>query len=243
MRLALISDIHGNLTALEAVLADIDSQQVETIHCLGDVIGYGPEPAACIELVEKRCTVKLLGNHEYVVMGLESLSQMNQAARKSAEWTCNQVGDREISLLAEYEMEHVIDDRYTLVHASPCEPEQWPYLLTISEVRAAFAAMQTPICFFGHTHLPTVFSLETDGTIRQRTPEVFTPEPDRRYLINVGSVGQPRDNDSRACYVILDTESGRVEYRRVEYDIAQTQDKMRQAEMPRMLIERLAVGR
>ncbi|RME22216.1 MAG: metallophosphoesterase [Candidatus Zixiibacteriota bacterium] len=242
MRLALISDIHGNLTALQAVFADIDQQDVDAVHCLGDIIGYGPEPTACLELVTRRCKVKLLGNHEYVVMGLESTEQMNRVARKAAEWTISQLGEREISMLADFDMEHRFD-RYMLVHASPHEPESWHYVLTIAEARKAFAAMETDLCFVGHTHIPMVFRCEDDGTIRQQDGHDFTAQNDMKYLVNIGSVGQPRDDDPRSSYVLLDTESAAVRFRRVEYDVTATQEKMVEVDMPRMLIDRLAVGR
>lgn len=242
MRLALISDIHANLAAFEAVLADIDKQKVKKIHSLGDVIGYGPEPVECLELVEERCSIKLMGNHEYVVMGLESLSQMNETARKSAEWTISQLGGRGISILADYDMLQTVD-HLTLVHASPLDPEHWHYILTLEEAKLAFNSLKTQICLHGHTHLPMVFTLEPDGTIRQKSGMDFEPKKNNKYLVNVGSVGQPRDSDPRASYAIFDTDSGKVSFRRVEYDVQSTQNKMMSAEMPRMLIDRLAVGR
>jgi len=242
MRLALISDIHGNLTALEAVFADIDRQKVDTVHCLGDIIGYGPDPVACLELVMQRCTIKLLGNHEYAVMGLESLEQMNRAARKAAEWTTAQLGEREISMLADFDMEHTFD-RYTLVHASPHEPDRWHYVLGIGEAKMSFAALRTDLCFVGHTHIPIVFLHASDGTIRQQMGHDFIAQSETQYLINIGSVGQPRDDDPRSSYVIVDTETAEIVYRRIAYDVEKTQKKMLEADMPQMLIERLAVGR
>ena len=242
MRMALISDIHANLEALDAVLEHIDNQNIEIIHCLGDVIGYGPDPTACIEIIADRCKLKLLGNHEYVALGLIDNEKMNPVAKTSAEWTQDQLSDRDISMIADYDMDNEIEGIH-FVHASPFEPDKWHYLLNMGEAKHAFTFMDNPICFFGHTHLPMVFSEESDGTIRQRSGMNFKLSKDTKYLVNVGSVGQPRDDDSRAAYGIYDTSSCKVEFHRVEYDIKKAQNKMIKAKIPEMLIERLELGR
>lgn len=242
MKLALISDIHGNLEALTAVLKDINKQQVDKIHCLGDVIGYGSEPAACLQLVNKTCDIKLMGNHEYVILGLESPEKYNHVARISAEWTRNRLTDRDFSLISDFEMDHSLNDLY-LVHASPFEPERWRYILSPEEAAQAFERLERWLCFHGHSHIPLVFSEVNDKPPRKRVGHSFLPDSENRYLINIGSVGQPRDNDPRACYVTFDMEGGEVTYHRVEYDIETTQNKMAHAQLPEMLIDRLAVGR
>lgn len=242
MRLALISDIHANLDALETVLEHIDSQKIDVIHCLGDVIGYGPEPAACIEKIDSTCKVKLLGNHEYVALGLLKKDNMNPSAKSSAEWTQSQLGDREISFMADYDLQ-TEEESCQLVHSSPFEPDKWHYLLSMHEAKRALESLDQSVCFFGHTHIPMVFSVETDGTIRQRSGMDFKIDPNKKYLINVGSVGQPRDDDPRACYVIFDTSENSATFNRIEYDVKKAQSKMIAAELPEMLIERLEVGR
>lgn len=242
MRMALISDIHANLEALDAVLDHIDKQSIDAIHCLGDVIGYGPDPTACVELVSDRCKLKLLGNHEYVALGLIDNDNMNPIAKTSAEWTQKQLSDREISMLADYDMEDRIAD-IQFVHASPFEPDKWHYLLNMHEAKQAFEYVDKPVCFFGHTHLPMVFAEESDGTVRQRTGMNFKLAEGTKYLVNVGSVGQPRDDDPRAAYGIFDTSTSTVEFHRVEYDIKKAQSKMIEAKIPEMLIERLELGR
>ena len=242
MKVAFISDIHGNLEALTAVLRDIENQQVDSIHSLGDVIGYGSEPTACLELVNKHCEIKLMGNHEYVILGLESAEAYTHMARIAAEWTRQHLADREFSLIADFEMDHSLDELF-LVHASPFQPDQWHYVLSPEEAAVAFDSLRGRMCLHGHSHIPLIFSEIPQGQPRRRAGHSFQPDADNRYLVNIGSVGQPRDNDPRACYVTFDTECGEVEYHRVTYDIDTAQRKMARAELPDMLIDRLAVGR
>ena len=242
MILALISDIHGNLEALEAVLQDIERQKADKIFCLGDVIGYGCNPIECLRLVNENCNVKLLGNHEFAVLGLMSDRGLNDLARESLSWTKEKIGDREISIISDFEMDYTLDDNY-FVHASPYEPEAWHYILSSREAAAAFEAAEDNICFFGHTHVPLIFSLYPDGRLRQTVGHDFLPDDENRYLVNIGSVGQPRDNDPRAGYVIFDTEEKEVLYHRIEYDLTLTQRKMAEEKIPSYLIERLTNGR
>jgi predicted phosphodiesterase len=242
MKLALISDIHGNLEALESVLKDIESQQIERIHCLGDVIGYGCDPMACLHLVAEHCDVKLMGNHEYAAIGALPSDAMNIHARQSIRWTVTRLTDREISLISEFDLTAEQDDRL-LVHASPYEPDEWHYVLASHEAAEAFEHAESRLVFHGHTHLPVIYCLAPGGRIRTVVAHDFDPDEESRYLINVGSVGQPRDNDPRACYVVYDTSEDTINYRRVAYDISATQAKMCQAEMPQMLIDRLQAGR
>jgi predicted phosphodiesterase len=242
MKLALISDIHGNLEALEAVLKDIESQGVDRIHCLGDVIGYGCDPVPCLHLVAERCEVKLMGNHEYAAIGVLPDEAMNIHARQSIHWTITKLTDREISLIAGFELTARQEDRL-FVHSSPFEPDDWHYILTPEEATEAFEHTDSRLVFHGHTHLPVIFCLTPAGRIRTVVAHDFDPDEDSRYLINVGSVGQPRDNDPRASYVVYDAQEDTICYRRVEYDISATQAKMCRAEMPQTLIDRLQAGR
>jgi predicted phosphodiesterase len=242
MKLALISDIHGNLEALGEVLRDVESQRVDRIHCLGDVVGYGCDPVACLHLVAEHCDVKLMGNHEYAAIGVLPPDAMNIHARQSIHWTVTRLTDREISLISEFDLTAEQDDRL-LVHASPYEPDGWHYVLAPHEAAEAFEHTESRLVFHGHTHLPVIYCLAPGGRIRTVAAHDFDPDEESRYLINVGSVGQPRDNDPRACYVVYDTSEDAVNYRRVEYDISATQAKMCRAEMPQMLIDRLQAGR
>ena len=242
MRVALISDIHANLEALTAVIENIADRNIDKILCLGDVIGYGSDPSPCLELVNRTCAVKLLGNHEYAALGMLSNEYYNNDARKSAEWTHQRLTDYDLSIISAFEMDHACEDMY-LVHASPHEPERWHYILQPEMAHQAFQNFEGGICFFGHSHLPMIF-VESPGQLpRAKAGHDFVPDRESRYLINVGSVGQPRDADPRACYAIFDSEEYDVTFARVPYDVETTQRKMEEAKLPRMLIERLSAGR
>ncbi len=242
MKLALISDIHGNLEALVSVLNHIEKQKVDKIHCLGDVIGYGSDPSSCLELVNKSCDVRIMGNHEYAALGLEDIDDYNPAAQKSAIWTKAQLSDREKAIIAEFEMSHALDD-ILLVHASPFEPKEWHYVLNAEAALEALEYLDEKICFLGHSHVPQIYAERENDLPRAQVGHDFLPDDESRYIVNVGSVGQPRDNDPRACYVTWDSEEYEVLYHRVDYDVETTQDKMSQANLPRMLIARLSMGR
>lgn len=241
MEFAVISDIHANLEALTAVLEDIRKRKIETIYCLGDVVGYGCDPSACLDLVLKHCDIRLMGNHEYYALGLISNEYLSPLAQQSSIWTKEHLSEGDIEMISNFEMEaHVADIDF--VHASPYEPDSWRYILATQEARRAFDCMQGQICFYGHSHLPMVFSLSPEGDIRHQVGHDIQPSDEKKYLINVGSVGQPRDNDPNACYVSFDTENRGVTYNRVAYDISATQKKMRAAGVPGMLVDRLTVG-
>jgi predicted phosphodiesterase len=242
MRIALLSDIHGNFEALTAVLKDMEQYRPDEVWCLGDVVGYGCDPIPCLDLINRTCSVKLVGNHEHAVLGLDPIETYNDAARESAEWTRNTLTGREQEMIRSFAVTHEAEG-ILAVHASPFEPEEWYYVLSAAEAEDAFAAFDGNVCFHGHTHIPVIFTHVPGGKPRRKAAHDFDPLEENRYLVNVGSVGQPRDNDPRACWVFYDAEEKRVEFNRVEYDISRTQTKMTEAELPEMLVSRLAVGR
>jgi len=242
VRTALLSDIHANLEALTAVLTEIERHKVDEVFSLGDVIGYGCNPVECLELIDKTCHIRLMGNHEYAVLGRVSTESYTSAARAATEWTQQVTTDRELAIMSDFLMDYEFEN-VLLVHASPFDPKEWHYILTPSEAADAFEKTDRRLCFHGHTHIPVIFSENPGALPRRKSAHDFDPHPESRYLINVGSVGQPRDNDPRACFLIYDTDEQSIEYHRVEYDIAKTQAKMTSAELPHMLIDRLAVGR
>ncbi len=242
MKIALISDVHSNLEALEEVLRDIEKQGVEKIHFLGDAVGYGTDPNKCIKLLDKHCDIKLLGNHDYAALGLVSMGEFNRVAKTSVEWTQTKLKKKSIEKLADFELSTTFLD-FHLVHASPGTPDDWNYILSPEQATEEFANFTQSICFIGHSHIPTIYIEESDGTISSRLSETLELDPELRYIINIGSVGQPRDNDPRACYLKIDTDNLKIEYRRVEYDVDKTQDKMRKEMFPDFLVERLAIGR
>ncbi|HSG98808.1 MAG TPA: metallophosphoesterase family protein [candidate division Zixibacteria bacterium] len=242
MRIAFISDVHANLEALQATLEDIKKQKIKTIHFLGDAIGYGCEPNPCVELINKRCDVKLLGNHDFAGLGLEDVERFNEVARRSLQWSQGELTERARTMLSNFTLEEVRGD-FHMVHASPRAPELWEYVLTSQDAAAQFECFDTQVALVGHSHVPMLFALREDGMLSQRSVSETELDPDTRYIINVGSVGQPRDHDPRACYVTIDTETSIVRYHRVEYDIKKTVSQIERFGLPQALGERLLVGR
>lgn len=240
MRIAVLSDIHGNLEALEAVLADVDLAGVDLVCSLGDIVGYGPDPAACIEIVRARAAISLAGNHDAAVTGLTSLEDFNEFARWAVEWTLLQIDGGQLAYLRGLPYTYRGPD-LLLVHASPIEPERWHYIHGIADVDEHFAAFAESLCFVGHSHRPGIYVIH-GGHCIERHQEHETLLPGFRYLVNAGSVGQPRDRDPRASYVIHDDAERRVEVRRVSYPVERTQERMRAAGIPNFLVDRLAAG-
>ena len=240
MRIAVLSDIHGNLEALEAVLAEVDRIGVDLLCSLGDIVGYGPSPAACVEIVRRRAAVSLTGNHDAAVAGLTALDEFNEFARSALEWTAARLDPGQIEYLGLLPYTHRAPE-LMFVHASPVEPELWHYIHGRTDIEEHFAAFTERLCFVGHSHRPGVYAIRSDRSVaRCRGFEALRPE--LRYLVNAGSVGQPRDRDPRASYVLYDTTSDSVEVRRVAYPVEKTQERMRAAGLPAFLIDRLGAG-
>jgi diadenosine tetraphosphatase ApaH/serine/threonine PP2A family protein phosphatase len=239
MRHAVVSDIHANLEALTAVLADCRGR-VDAIVCLGDVVGYGADPRPCLELVGERAAPFVAGNHEHGVTGFLELDWFNDAARAAVEWTADRLDASHRDFLRSLPLMTSVGEA-TVVHASPSRPSEWEYLLTDQDRSDAFAAFDTRLCFVGHSHRPGVWSLGSPGPWTAGATDVVL-EHGRRYIVNVGSVGQPRDRDPRACYAIWDQEGRRVTFRRVSYDIVESRRKILAAGLPRILADRLTHG-
>lgn len=240
MKYAILSDVHGNLEALRAVLDDA-AGRADAVLCLGDAVGYGADPAACVELLATRARGFVAGNHEYGVADRLDLAWFNRWARAAAEWTRERLDDDHRAWLATLPLTLEIGDA-TLVHASPAQPDEWDYLVTAEDGWGAFAHFATRWCFVGHSHVPGVWSLGSSGPDYEPAPGGVVSERGRRYIVNVGSVGQPRDRDPRAAYGLWDVEAGRVEIRRVAYDVATARRKIEAAGLPRFLADRLVVG-
>ncbi len=238
--IAVISDIHGNLEALEAVLEDARRESVKQIICLGDVVGYGADPNECVERIQTESTATVLGNHDAAACDVSQAESFNEVARNAIHWTANALSPENRTVLQSYPYEFIEGDvRY--VHASPDDPPAWHYILTEQEAWNAFEACLEPICFVGHSHVPLRVFLRK-GRLEVVEDEIVDIGPEERMLINVGSVGQPRDGDWRASYGLFDPVSRRVISRRVEYDIDEASRKIREAGLPEVLATRLAVG-
>jgi predicted phosphodiesterase len=242
MRLALISDVHANLEALTAVIKDIEQSNIEKVIFLGDAVGYGADPNKCIRLICDLCDIKLLGNHDYVAMGLESPQHFNIMARQSILWTQEALTQKSIERMSDFDIETTFLD-YFLVHSTAENPADWNYLLTIDDAIRNFDHFSQNFCFVGHSHLPGIFRRNPDGKVDTMEAGFFRADSDCRYIINVGSVGQPRDGNKDACFLIAETNDNSFEYQRVSYDLIKAQKKMRKAELPEFLITRLESGR
>ncbi|MDA8203365.1 MAG: metallophosphoesterase family protein [Chloroflexi bacterium] len=239
MRIALISDVHGNLAALDAVLSALEP--FDAVWQLGDVVGYGPEPVAVIRRLQSAGAVGVRGNHDAAALGEISTEWFNDAARTAVEWTTGQLTPAAVEWLASNPRSRVEGD-FTFAHGSPRDP-LWEYLFSTSLARANVDAFTSPYCLVGHTHVPVAFR-ETDGRIEAIVPRDGTVlELDgRRAILNPGGVGQPRDGDPRAAAALLDTDARTVTWRRVPYQISVTQQAMRAAGLPQRLIDRLEQG-
>jgi diadenosine tetraphosphatase ApaH/serine/threonine PP2A family protein phosphatase len=240
VRYAILSDIHGNLEALGAVLADA-AGRTDGVLCLGDVVGYGADPTACVDLVADRAEKVVGGNHEWAVTGRLALGWFNRWARAAAEWTSERLDSDHQAWLSALPLSAEVADA-TLVHASPARPDEWDYLLVAEDGWDAFSAFATRLCFVGHSHRPAAWSLGSSGPGWDPRPATMTLEAGRRYIVNVGSVGQPRDGDPRASYAVWDVDAGQVAIRRVVYDIASARRKIQAAGLPRVLGDRLGAG-
>jgi predicted phosphodiesterase len=241
MRVAVISDIHGNLHALEAVLAAIDDERPDAIWCLGDLVGYGPRPNECTETVAQRANVCLVGNHDLGVTGAISLEEFSHDAALAARWTQTVLEDRWRTFLEGLEPTAQVEGA-DLYHASPRDPV-WDYVLTADGAYDALNRTEAPLVLVGHSHVAIQVVLaggRLDGGLAPAGTEVDLGAG--RYLINPGSVGQPRDGDPRAAFVILDLDRMFATFRRVEYPVEQTQAELRERGLPETLAERLAHG-
>ncbi len=240
MRIALFGDIHANLEALEAVLGDAHAQGVTDYVCMGDIVGYNADPAACLERVKAMGCPVIKGNHDEDASGDHSLESMNPVAAAALEWTRNQLDEEQRIWLRRLRMVRQVAD-FTVVHSTLDQPANWNYVTNRFDAMSNFSYQFTQVCFHGHTHVPRVY-MKSDK-VHEVPAESVVIEPNAKYFINVGSVGQPRDGDWRACYAIYDLEHKLVVFRRLEYDIKATQTKIIQAGLPEMLAERLAEGR
>lgn len=242
MRIVVVSDIHSNEPAMRAVLHALPPH--DHLWCLGDTIGYGPNPNECLAEMRERAQHVLTGNHDLASIGAISLITFNRLARVANEWN-NQQLDPDLRTYLQERPARLDLDEATLAHASPRDPV-WEYVLDDLSAYQNLAHFPTQICFIGHSHVPLVYAHHADKTTEFRqtvADEVIELDPDARYIINPGSVGQPRDNDPRAAFAVWDTDAASVTFHRVEYDVAETQRRMREAKLPEPLADRLAYGR
>ena len=243
MRYLIISDIHSNLEAFEAVLADAGF--FDRVWCLGDVVGYGPDPNECVERLRDLPHICVAGNHDWAVLGKLDLDDFNPEARRACLWTREQLLPANREYL-EALPQSLVEEGFTLVHGSPRHPI-WEYILYPSTARANFEHFDTRFCFVGHTHVAVIYRHNPENPAK--ACDVLIPSLDDplvlgedRLIINPGSVGQPRDGDPRASYIILDSDKLTLEYRRIPYPVEVTQARMMEKGLPPRLIVRLGYG-
>ncbi|MCH8928030.1 MAG: metallophosphoesterase family protein [Candidatus Marinimicrobia bacterium] len=236
MRIGLISDIHSNLEALSAVLSRLESMSVDRVICLGDIVGYGANPVECINMVREKCDVVLAGNHDFAVAGTQSVSWFNQDALDSVIWTKNIIDDDMSHYLSSLPLTHVEKD-VVYVHGTPHKPEKWSYIVSMEDALYEFRYFKGSLAFVGHSHIAGIYchdgsSCETEINL-ERT---------KRYIINVGSIGQPRDGNSDAAFAVYDDDSKKVNIEREPYDMESAAQKIYDASLPDYLASRLSKG-
>jgi predicted phosphodiesterase len=241
MKIGIISDIHSNLEALEAVLEELQKIRVEKIVCLGDVVGYGANPNECCNIIIEVADEVVLGNHDAVCVGKSSIEEFNEIAKEACKWTEKSLTLKHKKWLKSLPI-ILKEGKRIFVHSTPTQPLNWNYIFSLEEGVIEFLRTTFDVCFVGHSHLPYIFSKKGEDyrVIEEKKVEL---QGKTRYIINPGSVGQPRDGDSRASFGIYDTSSREFSFIRCRYDVKKAVNKILNAELPYFLGERLIAGR
>lgn len=238
---AILSDVHGNLEALQAVLEDCRREETRRLVFLGDAVGYGANPNECLALLGNSTDLRVAGNHDYGAVGLSDVSYFNPSARAAIEWTAGVLTEESRTSLR-----RLVPVRQaggiTLVHAALPRPEEWDYIFTADDAEESFRKLPGKALFFGHSHRPLVVDRDNEGRRRTRDPAEVAMEEGKQYLINSGSVGQPRDHNPMAAYGLYDDTLGKYRLKRVAYDVETAQEKILRAGLPPSLARRLAYG-
>ncbi len=238
---AILGDIHGNLDALEAVLANAREQGITRYACVGDLVGYNACPGPCVSRLMEMNAVTVQGNHDYFAATEDQLRDFSPLAASVIEWTRHVLTKEQKDWLQALRIKRMYDG-FLLVHSTLDMPDKWGYVFDEVQAEDHFAYQTTAVCFHGHTHIPAVFRKSGGRTVRL-PPEPITVSFGSKLFVNVGSVGQPRDGDPRACYVIFDAAAKRISFQRVAYDVAAAQKKILEAGLPERLALRLALGK
>ncbi len=240
MKFAIFGDIHANLEALQAVLADAEAHKVTHYVCLGDIVGYNANPKECLDIVRGLDCPVVKGNHDEMASLEDDLTGFNPLAEEAINWTRQQLSNEDKQWLRDLKMTRQVRD-FTIVHATLDTPHKWGYVFNQLDAGLSFNYQHTQLCFYGHTHAPRVYI--RDSSVKTAHLEKLQIEPGKKYFINVGSVGQPRDGDWHASYCLYHPDKQCVELRRIEYDIWTAQDKIVDAGLPQRLADRLALGK
>ena len=240
MRYAVIADIHANLEAFEVVLNDAKEQKCTHYCCVGDVVGYNANPKECLDIVRSMGMPTVKGNHDEYCSSQDDLEGFNPHAAEAVNWTRKQLNEDDRKWLRELKYIRLVAS-FTMVHATLDGPQRWGYVFDRLAAAASFTYQNTGVCFFGHTHVPLAFV--RDSVVRGGTYSKFRVEPGKKYFVNVCAVGQPRDGNPKAGYVVYDLNEQSIELRRLDYDIPKAQKKILEAGLPQRLADRLAVGK
>jgi predicted phosphodiesterase len=240
MKYAIIADIHANLEAFQVVLEDAKRERCTHYACLGDVVGYNANPKECLDIVRAMGMPCVKGNHDEYCSSDSDLEGFNPHAALAVNWTRNHLTAEDRQWLQDLKYLRLVAN-FSIVHATLDGPQRWGYVFNKLDAAASFTYQNTSVCFFGHTHVPVAFI--RDSVVKGGTYSKFKIEPGRKYFINVGSVGQPRDNNPKASYVTYDLDDSTIELRRLDYDIPAAQAKIRAAGLPERLARRLEEGR
>jgi len=232
MLIAVISDIHSNLPALEAVMDAVERESPDEIHCLGDIVGYGADPEPCIDIARRRCKTIVLGNHDLAVADGTGAKLLPPHGRIAAEHNAGVLSDTDRTWLQKLPLKSVSENT-TFVHASPRNPDRWTRIESFPIARSQFDHFDTDLCFIGHSHVPAILSDKVG---------VFNVRRGYRFLINAGSVGQPRDGDPRAAFGLFDTEAFKYRVKRISYDVARAMKRIEEEDLPAQLGRRLEIG-
>jgi diadenosine tetraphosphatase ApaH/serine/threonine PP2A family protein phosphatase len=241
VRYSIISDIHANLEAFEAARAEIARIAPDRILNLGDIVGYGASPAECIDAAGQIADVTVAGNHDFGVAGLTDIRYFNSYARQAVLWTAGALDQQHTDYLRELPLAHVENGRLRIVHATPSDPARWDYIFGRDQAAGEFHAFPEQMCFVGHSHQPAIYTMDQQGGVI-RLGEKTKILDGHRYLVNVGSVGQPRDGDPRACICVCDLERSEIEIVRVAYDVEGAKRRILDAGLPPILAQRLSFG-
>jgi len=241
MKYVVISDVHGNLQAFEAVKASLPGLEGSKVICAGDTVGYGADPGDCVDSMVSLASENIMGNHDAAVTDRISVWNFNEMAARAVEWTRGSIGRRHRACL-EALPQVFADANITVVHGTLHSPGEFRYMLSRTDAAQTFDILRTRVCFVGHSHVPGVFTLKK-GEISYASPDRMKLGKDEKYIVNAGSVGQPRDGDRRACYCIYDTERAEIRFRRVEYDVEAARGRILEEGLPEQLGDRLLIGR
>ena len=241
MRFGIFADVHGNLQALQAVISTLDQQRTDMLFCVGDIVGYGADPGSCVDLIRNKKIISVAGNHDWAVVDKMDISYFNPIAKRAVRWTKDRLEEKDKIFLTDLEL--VFENEYfILVHGTLDHPEDFQYLKNTKTAAGNFNLMDRNVCFIAHSHVPGIY-VQTGERIKFLKSLQVNVEPGSRYIVNVGSVGQPRDGNPLAAYCVFDKTNDTICIERVEYDVKEAQLRMINARLPFPLVFRLAIGR